>query len=474
VMFWCASAMALDESACTDERWGNFEGQTCIGLLEPSDMGEFVDGHFVWSQAFINEADNWCSNANDNWQNDWRPTMATMQIDSARMDYRHRVNQPSDVRFIFQASSNSINAPWLWRVEGPNGERTGYFFMYVDSNVIWSPPGGCVTTHIPEEPWWEPFGKPEMTASDCANTYHDLSVPVYVEPDQDPMTAGAYWQNENGQWYGWNPNPDSPMAYAIAKADINLCCKAWNPPPPSQIQFYTIPGGFVTAADVASIEWNGITVSSGFFDYLFDYTFLNYNTGQNVWQVAGGDYSNQPEIYGAVFGPGTVPFLGDNDVTITLKSGLTVTVTIDAFNIDDMPTVAAITEGLDFITINDKGKSKKKTRDVNVANIIARELDGCLIIQWAEPDGALTRPGMKLRMYVGNNWTDNKPRDSFLFIDCPVQIGTVVIPADIWSDFKAKMVGIGETEVDVVGMYRFQSDGYHNRGYFEGIKFPIQ
>jgi hypothetical protein len=107
----------------------------------------------------------------------------------------------------------------------------------------------------------------------------------------------------------------------------------------------------------------------------------------------------------------------------------------------------------------------------DVANITARELDGNLVIQWAEPDAAL-RPGLQLKFYIGRNATWPEV-DYYLWVDSPVQMGTVVVPADIWGPFKAEIINLGDTNCKIQGMYRAVYGNFHNRGYFDTIEFPL-
>ena len=182
--------------------------------------------------------------------------------------------------------------------------------------------------------------------------------------------------------------------------------------------------------------------------------------------------------------------VGLNHVLVTLNNGIQFTVEFNVTSNFEMPTVAAKSYFEELVAVSDpKAKSKNSKKKIKatletseVDNLTARELEGALVIQWAEPDGALTTPYMKLRIYVGDGWTFDLERETFLFVNAPVQTGTVVIPAIEWQAFKQTMLDLGRTEVDVAGMYRMQTqyDSYngrtdfHNRGYFEGIKFPIQ
>jgi hypothetical protein len=143
-----------------------------------------------------------------------------------------------------------------------------------------------------------------------------------------------------------------------------------------------------------------------------------------------------------------------------------------------MPTVAATYE-YTVEKINKSGKHVTTGQTVIAANIVARELDnGSLLIQFNEPDGAMTLPaGTRLRIAVGDWIADtavgNTAEMTFIFADVPLHTGSVVIPAEQYTWIKDKME-MKDGILEIGGMYRQQFNGYHNRGFIEGIKFPIQ
>ncbi len=269
-------------------------------------------------------------------------------------------------------------------------------------------------------------------------------------------------------------------------------CIDWSQPecnnPSTTFPMENILANSFKASDFTGVSWNGLTagVMGG---YKSDYVFLKYDTDSNeLFDTGYGTRQTEPEIYFAPFA--AVPAEpGPQTVNFSMIDGTSFSLTFDVPSVEVMPTVAAKSYYEALVAEDKKGKkgkskSKKKVKatleTVEVDNLTARELEDALVIQWAEPEGALNRPDMRLRMYVGDNW--NLPNgsyeyDTFIFADCPVQTGTVVIPAYIWQPFKTKMRDdIGYSDVTVAGMYRYQSGdeiGSHNRGYFEGIKFPI-
>jgi hypothetical protein len=143
-----------------------------------------------------------------------------------------------------------------------------------------------------------------------------------------------------------------------------------------------------------------------------------------------------------------------------------------------MPVVPAFNEDY-FITPT--GRITKKTIDVQ--NITAKEDDdGNLIVQWGEP--TIAQPGITLRIFVGYGWNaecvNNEIHQKYIFLDCPSQTGTVVVPVDQYQDLKNNPPEEG-LPIGVAGMYRQQfqdqmengwTTNFHNRGYFEWV--PVE
>lgn len=112
IVMWCSPAMALDTGACTDGRWWYPEGQNCIGLLTPEDMGSFdTDGIWQWDSEFVAESDPWSSYANPDWQRDWQPYME-FAPGYTRLDTRHREGKPVDTRLVF-SGGDAVGSPML-------------------------------------------------------------------------------------------------------------------------------------------------------------------------------------------------------------------------------------------------------------------------------------------------------------------------------------------------------------------------
>jgi len=425
LVMWCGSAMALDETACTDGRF-DAPDQECIGLLEPCDMGHFDGDQWVWDDDFAAEVEGWGTPPAD-WRDRWAPRNKEFRVEYTRFDIKQQIGSPTVSRLVF-AGGDFAESPWLWRVRGPKNETTGYFYGY------FLPPVGC------EE------DSPYMDGSLC--------------------------------------DEDSPP--------VPPCCEMW-----IDLDFYE--KNMISSEDIAYATWNNISVVPQM-DYFVDYQYLEYQMGPNTWKDTGwGEYSTNPEVYFHSFGPVIPTELGPTDVVVVLKDGRQIDLTFEVKNIESMPTVPAMTkrgkkpryvrykeDDDDDDDDDDDRKRWRKKGWAKCKNLTARELNGALIIQWAVPDDALTRPDMKLRIYVGDSWgleNGTFGRDTFIFLDCPVQTGTVEVPEEYWQPFKEKMQAMQRPFVYVAGMYRFQSryempetgwlTRFHNRGYFEFIEFPI-
>ena len=166
---------------------------------------------------------------------------------------------------------------------------------------------------------------------------------------------------------------------------------------------------------------------------------------------------------------------------------------VPAKEVTVMPVVASRSTVTDLVCAEKKDKKctpKKRHKKIKarfeereVDNLTARQIvadDGSirLLIQWAVPDRAMelvSNGNVRLRIYVGNGWYET-PSDRqvyFLWADAPLHSGSVVIPADAYRWINDILVERGEQLV-VAGMYREQFQGYHNRGYIDGIRPDLE
>ena len=495
VMFWCGSAMAVTGTeGCPDGNIHAFQmpeqyesGQNeCIGRVELSDLGQFIDGVFVWNGPMSDAVNDKDINT---------PTQGVQPVYS-RFDVRTFPDGRRDSRIVYQGGL-VLTIPMVWLVKGPNGETSGYYMSWP------LPPEGCEND--------DPYMNNQLCAQDfpqyaevqtygsCDNAINEQFCGTYdVDgiPQCDPGPPQTKCSPES-QLYscydlfelGFTPvEVCSPIVFwnvgnpeMNANRDVPACCKMW-----TKLSTETIILDALTASDFTGVSWNGLDAGvEG--SYKSDYVFLQYDTNSNeLFDTGWGTRQTDPEVYFAPFA--AVPAEpGPQTVNFSMADGTSFSMTFEVPSVEVMPTVAAKSYYTQLVAEDEKGKSKSKKKvkatemTVEVDNLIARELEGALVIQWAEPEGALNRPNMKLRMYVGDSWdlpNGSYEYDTFIFADCPVQTGTVVIPAHIWGAFKQKMLDIGYSDVTVAGMYRYQTPGgqtqSHNRGYFESIKFPIQ
>jgi hypothetical protein len=167
-----------------------------------------------------------------------------------------------------------------------------------------------------------------------------------------------------------------------------------------------------------------------------NYSNLSWDTARNGFRASGWrEYSDLYSYHGA----GLLP-VDIYEVIVNLTGGSSlpaIPVAVKSNRV--MPVVDTLTHYTDLVAVDDKKKSKKhdkkkgKKHDkkkakksgkknsarettVTVENLRVRELDGQLIVQWAEPDGAFQPP-----IYLGYE------------------------------------IGIS----------------YHNRGYFEGVEYSF-
>jgi hypothetical protein len=126
-MFWCGSAMALNEDACNDfpHNWG--PDTVCLGMYELSDMGWFdADGEWQWYQSFLK--DPYMNHSASGWPNDFnliKPfKVDDFQVQGIRLDNKiHPDGSPQAGewhRLVLTAIKSGIHVPNIWKMEvGP-------------------------------------------------------------------------------------------------------------------------------------------------------------------------------------------------------------------------------------------------------------------------------------------------------------------------------------------------------------------
>jgi hypothetical protein len=221
-----------------------------------------------------------------------------------------------------------------------------------------------------------------------------------------------------------------------------------------------------------------------------EFYFMNYNTGLNRLEYifTGNDDGN---VYFTHFDQ-LVP-KGVNTFTVYPTNDQSFTFTVNIPSDTIMPTVAK-TYDYTVDRVNKSGRVIQTGQTITDYNMKVREItnnDGqiCLLVQFNEPDGAmmLTNPYTRLRLFIGHGWFHSpQPQQgeiadlSFLWVDVPLQTGSVVIPPEAYQWAKDKLASKGLTTLEIGGMYREQYNclgddcvQYHNRGYISGTTFGL-
>jgi hypothetical protein len=443
-----SNALALDQSACFGQNWFGDENE-CIGRLELSDLGSFdASGDWQWN---ITDPDLLADIAlnvitGDNGKDNWGPgggLTPVSAVDSGRVGIqinwgvlRNRVHPEGDypihdpeASIMLQGFVDPVMVPVVWKLR------------YIEGDAYW---------------FWVQHVYNQQAIDDCnAQSWQ-------FEPgDGSPCEQ---WHIEDKDPL-WSLNPDT-LVYRMDEGYM----------------FYD--EGELSSANIESITWNEKTRTVGIKgDDLEWGIYMNYDMGQNILQETGKGASRT--VYFDTFGEDLGPALiGFHTFTLKLKDGRTETFTREVVSNRLMPVVPSTrTENTVNITTK-SGKVISAGQTAEVANITAREItdeDGKtrLLIQWAEPDLAMTfseyKRNVLLRIWVGNNWLTPSPTDNayFLWCDVPVTSGSVVIPPDQYAWVKAQVLANGENQLQISGQYREQFSGYHNRGYLGVVYFPI-
>ena len=422
------------------ENWMSDDWVNCIGVYDWTQMGDFSgqDGQWVWNLTFLDMIRAASYSTPDNFPQYWTPVNASGSVieenagDSPRLDLRNRVESNGGLRtllLIAMKTGDFVEFPYIWAQADVNDPNNQWINISYGNEGVY--PDG-------------------LSQSNCSmENPHQQCDGTLMEPDGDP----------------WND---------VAPENSDPCCRPYI----HAMQFPKVATlgdeQPLTKDRINSVFWSEKQLAGQYKDLDGGFLrMLGYEMGPNKWVVNGWEQNYGPNP--RYIWPGVIPDLNGQTFVITYDTYKTHTLT---FNVPDnrlMPAVPAKVYHTDIVAISPgkSGKLIKPTEETTeVDNITARELDGSLVVQWPEPDGALTAPGMKLRLYVG---TDIPGNDDFLWIDCPVQTGTIVVPPEEWGPFKDRMKDeLGLTEVIIAFQYRLHFPRYHNRGFGEAIFFSIQ
>jgi hypothetical protein len=422
------------------EGWMSDDWVTCLGVYNWNQMGDFSgpNGEWQWDLTFLDMIRAASYSTPDNFLQYWTPVKAIGSVieenagDSPRLDLRNRVESNGGLRtllLIAMKTGDFVQFSHIWAQADINDPNNQWINIGFGNEGVY--PDG-------------------LSQSNCSmENPHQQCDGTLMEADGDP----------------WND---------VAPENSDPCCRPYI----HAMQFpKVIPLGDeqpLTKDRINSVFWNEKQLPGQYKDLDGGHLrMLSYVMGPNKWENNGYEdtYGPNPRY----IWPGVIPDLNGQTFVITYD---TIKTHILIFNVPDnrlMPAVPAKVYHTEIVAISPgkSGKLIKPTEETSeVDNITARELDGSLVVQWPEPDGALTTPGMKLRLYVG---TDNPGNDDFLWIDCPVQTGTVVVSPEEWGPFKDRLIDeLGLTEVAIAFQYRLHFPRYHNRGFGEAIFFPIQ
>ena len=434
--------------------------EDCV-QLSWEDMGEFLidsDGNETWIwqvEGFLE----WFTNipggpGPDADPDKWQPKKE-LTFKDPRFEVRTN-NADWNSRFVISIE-DGISYPIIFKQDYPEGSDFPYnIYVY---NYIG--PGGC-DDYLGNNQWKDNCW--------CSEHYPDYRLETSDGNDCE-TTPGYYWDP-------WDPSIIDALEN---DGNVDPCCKPWRQP-----QRETKILSEFSPDRIEKIVWEetGEEVS-GTQAYVNQghITGMNYSLyPDNKWKQSY-DLNYREIVF--QFPSGMRPeVLGVQTITMYYDNGKIKQFKFDVKNLDPMPVVPATV--VETQTVYTKsGKMVKGLSDVQttIDNMKTRELDtGELVIQWAEPDLAL-RGGLQLRVYVGADFSSsiNDPNymEEFLWIDCPVQIGTVVIPTDQWSILKSQIEAKNQTEAKIFLSYRhiswsdeFQTTSM-NRSYSSTISYPI-
>ena len=513
MVIWCSSAMAVDQSACVNfpHNWAN--NITCEGLLDAEEVANLDPMDFA--------SHNFSPVTNDFslWP---QPVDNSVIVDEYRLDNRRHPDGRISSKFMLHGIKGTMSIPRIWKMKVTEPQDTDCSDGYCD---FMSPiePNGTPTLSFPTYIYHADFEIdnfvnvgftdpviPEgcnengtiIDESSCL-TYNQYTCPE--GPFAPPYTAYCDYETTfpgdtdpvgGGPCYDINASVDCSPDYTDCPNcfDVQPSCTAFfdpmdpNDPNDDRCGYYlpmirTIGGSPLLMSDIVNIE-SSLGKAAPWYEENDNALIIKYNTGNNQLPNQYGEtYVQNDAVYFHEFGDFHFP-VGVHTFTVNLVGGESFTLDVNVTSNEVMPTVKATNSYTTVVAdkVNKSGKITKATETtVTVPNITAREItdvngDTRLLIQWAEPDGAMTLVNdTRLRIYVGNDWNNGPTvKDmSFLFLDVPVQSGSVVVPPDTYSWIKDEMIAKGKTSFDIAGMYREQAGPYHNRGFMEKIVFDF-
>lgn len=452
-----SNALAVDASRCDENPhpWitgppeeGGFNG-TCEGLLEAADMPAFLEAYagnnlMVMSQwPPIEELQVETKPFALRWVT---PRNHMMPFDEIRELYWGKEGKSHALMFSGELDVQTV--PQIWKFSSPNGD-----IYHIDSRL----PAEC-----------------EQFCHDWGCEFDDGT--NRVDEATGKVCGWSCYFDEGGQEVC--PDMNGPV-FRISSGGTPMTKDNI-----TSITWHNGPNGPETVSNPAL--WDSP---------LENLNYMSWDTGLNILTTWQGMYQDNINAYSRVFSDHAQP--GPNTWTIAANNGSSYTFTIDIPGpIRPLPVVPATITSTTLVAMKDdknlkSGKAVKYIEaEVVTNNITAREItdeDGetRLLIQWAEPDLAMTyseyQKDIRLRIYVGDMVKDTT---HFLWMDIPITSGTCVVPAPEWQELKQILSAKGDTEVFISGQYREQYNnlgydgdvglGYHNRGYFGIIKFPIQ
>jgi hypothetical protein len=468
-MVLVTNGYALDQTACSNfpHQWG--ANITCLGKLEMGDMGAFSDHDgdnstpdvWVWKPEFqtLFETNNWSPIPSI----DELTPIQTNEIvpQSARFDNKR---YPEDLSFlglgtamsrvVFQAAKNPTNVPSVWKmlVENP--------------------------ANFPAQPTWE------------GHTQEYPYEIIHTDWNMNPVCGDLC--DDNGCPFDWCNDNGCPV---VTGTDGVTEC-SWNDVQAGiygGVSFDNI-GEDIQVSDFQKVEWvdenqNVIDEALPFYIEIDDMWYMAYNTGSNSVVPVSKIYDKN-SLYFHHFSK--LAPKGVHYFKVYATNGQIFNLEFDIVSDTIMPVVGK-TYSYAVEKINKSGRVIQTGQVITVENMKAREIidnDGQkrLLIQFNEPDGAMMfTQNTRLRIWVGDTWIDplmmstypgTTQAFTFLFIDVPVQIGSIVIPPEQYQWIKDKMIEKGVNSLGIGGMYREQRGSspmnqYHNRGYIFGTNFQF-